>query len=340
MPYLRSDRRRLSPAPRGFVAMLCLSLAALPALAAGADGKKKASSADEGPSKQFEYQVLLQPQKFKTRAAGVAKFFAYLEDDIEGELKKKKFKYTKETGNNEKRVAVFLDTSGGDLKRARFALRYRRTLEKWDSRTKKWLEVKAEDSHANLTIKHNAVSEKVALREDLTPADAYVRGAENKGKWQSKLEWDYYQPGNKKCAYSVSLYGKHFRSCVGGLQDLPDMKAVGKLLPGLMKRLKLPETTKLTRRYEFRWTRDDIKLELGRKKCVGTLMLVYRTQEELDAGSSAPQKIEFSWRLKEKSLNKKSIANSETVRKMLWKGVWAVPADKRPPAGGVSDGDR
>ena len=311
------------------IASLCLPLAALPALAAAVG--KKDSLSERIPAKQREYQIVLQGKKFETRAAGVTALFVYLqvlEGQLKKEGKKKKFKYDKKSGNDEKRVAVFLDTRGGDLNRARCALRYRKTLEKWDPRAAKWLRVEAKDSRANLTIKHNADSEAAALRIDLTPAAAYLRGGKSKGKWQSKIEWDLYQPGNEKYGYSISLYGKHFRSCVSGVGDLRDVKAVGKLLPGVAKRLKLPEVTKLTRRYEFRWTRDNIKLEMGGKDCAGTLMLVYRTKAAMDAGTSAPEKVEFSWRLKqdEKNWKKKSFHYSEIVRKELWKGPWAKPA--------------
>ncbi|MCH8921809.1 MAG: hypothetical protein IIA67_01535, partial [Planctomycetes bacterium] len=173
------------------IASLCLPLAALPALAAAVG--KKDSLSERIPAKQREYQIVLQGKKFETRAAGVTAFFVYLqvlEGQLKKEGKKKKFKYDKKSGNDEKRVAVFLDTRGGDLNRARCALRYRKTLEKWDPRAAKWLRVEAKDSRANLTIKHNADSEAAALRIDLTPAAAYLRGGKSKGKWQSKIEWD------------------------------------------------------------------------------------------------------------------------------------------------------
>ena len=60
------------------IAMLCLSLAAMPAIVANAD--KKNSPTIKVPDKQREYQIVLQGKKFETRAAGVTPAPAYADE--------------------------------------------------------------------------------------------------------------------------------------------------------------------------------------------------------------------------------------------------------------------
>ncbi len=311
---------------RGIFAAVCFSLAALPNPSSGAD--KDGSSKTKGPRRQREYQIVLHGKIFKIRAAGVTEFSDHLQE-LEGKLGKEKFNFDKKSGDDEKRMAVFLDTAAGDLKRARYALRYRLTLEEWKGKkTAVWKDLNYEDSHAELTIKHNAKTEAAALDAPLNPVAGYLRGDENEGKWQSKLELDLYQPGTEKYGHSVSLYGKHFRTCVKRLDDLSNMKAVGELFPGLLKIPKLTRKTRLVRRYEYRWTRDGIELKFDNKKCSGTLMLVYSSKNKMNDGTSAPDKVEFSWRLKEgKNWTEESLKYSEIVREELWKKPWATLPD-------------
>jgi hypothetical protein len=274
------------------------------------------------PTRQKEYQVILRPEKFSSRAAGVKKFLKYLQQ-VEDDLKqdgKKTFRYVKDTGENEKREAVFFDTADGTFKKARYAIRYRRVLEEWVPNASDWM--KPKNARGELTIKHNAEQEASALGAELTPADDY------RGKWDAKIELDLYQPEFKKYGYSVTLYGKRFRKWIDGPADLKKVASLAKLFPEFTKDQGLSDqTVPLVRQHEYRWTRDEIQLAMGEKmRCKGTLSLVYDTRVAMDAGNSAPRKIEFSWRLKQGQPNWKDRATqvSEVVRKHLWKGKWAV----------------
>jgi hypothetical protein len=289
-------------------------------------GECQAATPDDSgkgkPSRQKEYQVILRPERFSSRAAGVKKFLNYLQQ-VEDDLKqdgKKTFRYIKDTGENEKREAIFFDTTDGSFKKAHYAVRYRRVLEEWVPNASDWM--KPKNARGELTIKHNADQEALALGAELTPADDY------RGKWDAKIEQDLYQPEFKKYGYSVTLYGKRFRKSIDSPARLKDVASLAKLFPKFTKSQELSDqAVPLVRQPEYRWSRDEIQLAMGEKmQCKGTLSLVYDTRGTMDAGNSAPRKIEFSWRLKQGQPNWKARATkvSEVVRKHLWNGKWAV----------------
>ena len=291
------------------VVLLFASLAALPWCAAQAAKKDKTNP--NIPPRQREYQVVLRPKAFENRKAGVERFIEYIEA-LEDSGFLKDFKFKRNSGKDHRREAVFFDTRDGDFSKRDLVLRFRRRLDDGN------------DSHAELTIKHNAPSEAKAWITGLGPSIEYLQA---NGKFESKIELDLYEPGNSKYGYSVTLHGKRFRSQLAAPEDLGDLRKVEKMLPELVKLLRLPATTPLTiTRHEYRWTRDEIDVTLAKKKCHGTLSLAYKTKQEMEDGTSAPTRIEFSWRLKQgkNEWKKKVFRDSGKLLSRLWRSTWAV----------------
>ena len=273
------------------------------------------TQAAEMPPRQKEYQVVLLPELFQDRNHGVKAFFKYLEK-LEDGKQVKRFTYKKKSGKVDAREVTFLDTRGRDLAKAGYAVRYRRWLDE-------------EKPAGELTVKHNAPTEQAALAAPLSPSPAYLE----EGKSRAKVEHDLYEPGNAKFGYSVTLYGKHFRQQVTSAGDFVNVAAVGRFFPGLVAQLELAGESPLTAtRHEFRWAHDEIALKFAGESCQGTLLLLYRTKKELDEASGPPQRIEFSWRLKEgeKHWQPEVFQAADAVSRFLWEDDWAEKPAAKP----------
>ena len=100
------------------------------------------------------------------------------------------------------------------------------------------------------------------------------------------------------------------------------------MLPMVVRGLRLRGTAPLTiTRHEYRWTLDEIDLTIADKKCHAALSLAYKTKQEMEAGTSAPTRIEFSWKLKEgkNEWKQKVFRDSDKLLLHLWRSNWAEP---------------